>query len=524
MRPKPWFPVLLLVVAIVLTGSMRTWVQDRREILQPHPKVASRLSGVDTFTLGLVLGGLRGPLTMMLWTSTENQKIDKNLEDIDTKLELIRMLQPEFDSVLIFQTWNKAYNLSVQMASPANKYATILDAIDYGRRSDQERPDNVNVLWAIGSLYGQKLGNSAEKRYYSARLRQQTLARSASSQKRPGQGESRMEQQPLLDENGHILPQFLRPRAMIGDAVDGTERYDGSELQYLRPYNTPEAGGFPHGIPPQAIGYNYYMRVSMLARTTSQRHLQMSDSVVDSQPALWLKAWADEEWERGRKQEILSFGKQVPEDRQAMENVVAVAPLKGKFVDNTDKTKKTVEDAIFGYGRAAGLARDAIREYRRHMANINYAATSETYRSHIDTMTMTDAICSADHDYLELLSASAGFETLTPQRRKELAESARKQYLLSIDHNYVLILKYNVDDEVAAAIYPDITQKRLGQKFDRPRIDKVGDTKIYPELHQAVRDYLKKNNKRDSNAEDVAEYESYIKRAQQRLVELGKNG
>jgi hypothetical protein len=523
MRPKPWFPVLLLVIAVLLTGSMRAWVQDHREILQPHPKVSSRMSGVDTFTLGLVLGGLRGPLTMMLWTSTENQKIDKNLEDIDTKLELIRMLQPEFDSVLIFQTWNKAYNLSVQMASPANKYATILDAIDYGRRTDQERPDNVNVLWAIADLYGTKLGNSAEKRYYTARVRQQTLARSASSQKRPGQGDSRMEQQPLLDENGFILPRFFQPRVMLGNAAAGVEKYDGSELQYLKPYNTPEAGGFPHGIPPQAIGYSYFMRVSILARTTSQRHLQNSDSVIDSHPALGLKAWADEEWERARRQEILSLGKQVPEERLAMENVAAAAPLKGKFVDNSEKTKKAVEDALFSYRRAARLAREAIVEYHRHMDNVNFAATSDTYRSHIDTMTMTDAICSADHDYLELLAASAGFETLTPQRRKELAESARKQYQLAIDQNYILILKYYVDDEVAAVVYPEMTQKRLGKKIDRPRIDKA-DPKIYPDLLQAVREYLKKNKKSESNADDISEYETYIKRARQRLIELGQNG
>src|SRR3712207_6046297 len=63
----------------------------------------------DSYTLGLLLGGLRGPLVMTLWSSSENQKGERNLEYINTKIELIRLLQPEFDSVHLFQIWNKAY-------------------------------------------------------------------------------------------------------------------------------------------------------------------------------------------------------------------------------------------------------------------------------------------------------------------------------------------------------------------------------------------------------------------------------
>ncbi len=85
---------------------------------------------MNSFALALLLGGLRGPLVMVLWSTSENQKVDKNLEDFDTKVEWIRLLQPEFDTVHLFQIWNKAYNISVQMASLPNRYAAILDALD----------------------------------------------------------------------------------------------------------------------------------------------------------------------------------------------------------------------------------------------------------------------------------------------------------------------------------------------------------------------------------------------------------
>src|SRR5204863_270247 len=135
----------------------------------------SSLSAMNSFALALLLGGLRGPLVMFLWTSSESQKTERNLEDFDTKVEWIRMLQPEFDTVHIFQIWNKAYNISVQMASLANKYRTIIDAIDYARSVDQERPNNINILYAIGSVFGDKLGDSAEKAYYTKRVREESL-------------------------------------------------------------------------------------------------------------------------------------------------------------------------------------------------------------------------------------------------------------------------------------------------------------------------------------------------------------
>ena len=92
---------------------------------------------MDSFALGLMLGGLHGPLVMFLWINTENQKQDQDLQDLDTKLELIRLLQPDFDPVIIYQIWNKAFNLSVQVSDVRNKYAVILDAppLCQGRRS-----------------------------------------------------------------------------------------------------------------------------------------------------------------------------------------------------------------------------------------------------------------------------------------------------------------------------------------------------------------------------------------------------
>jgi hypothetical protein len=72
--------------------------------------------------------------------------------------------------------WNKAYNVSVQMANRANKYTAILDAIEYGKNVLAGRPDNINITVSLAQVYGDKLGSTlSEKTYYHQRVRRETL-------------------------------------------------------------------------------------------------------------------------------------------------------------------------------------------------------------------------------------------------------------------------------------------------------------------------------------------------------------
>src|SRR5215510_12446554 len=129
--------VLVLIVALIGSGLTRQWATNvRGEPIVAAASGGRSLSGMNSYALALLLGGLRGPLVMFLWSSSETQKTENNLEDFDSKVEWIRLLQPEFDSVLIFQVWNKAYNISVKMTSLGNKYITILDALELPHKAD----------------------------------------------------------------------------------------------------------------------------------------------------------------------------------------------------------------------------------------------------------------------------------------------------------------------------------------------------------------------------------------------------
>ena len=105
--------VIGLGLALVAAGAARLLASGQRQAMAPRALATTgsstaTLGQLNSFALGLLLGGLRGPLVMALWSSSESQKTQQDLEDFDTRVELIRLLQPQFDSVHLYQIWNKA--------------------------------------------------------------------------------------------------------------------------------------------------------------------------------------------------------------------------------------------------------------------------------------------------------------------------------------------------------------------------------------------------------------------------------
>ena len=506
--------VILLIISIIAVGAMRAVVYAQRQTLETQRRT-TRLAGMDTFALGLILGGLRGPLVMFLWTSIESQKIEKNLENIDTKIELVRMLQPQFMSVHIFQIWNKAYNLSVQVASLGNKYSMILSALDYAHSVDAEQPDNINLLVAIGETYFQKLGSSAEKSYYIQRVRQDSLPQPAQRRNARRDISWQVTQHAtLLDEKGFLLPNLIAPRADRPKPKPGSAmEYDGSELEYLRQFNTPEEGGFPYGVSPLALGYNYYKRAAAVMNTTGQKHLYTSDSVVDSRPGIVLRTWAEEEMERARRQEVTCYRKALPEDRWALEPMTALLPPDAKMTATDAKIRRDVAEALFEYRRAANVAAVAAEDFEKHAKNQAFAENAYTYMYHIDTAKALSAMAIADLAYFNAMAAANGLST-NPASKAELAALYQK----ALERFYYTVLRHDVEDELAARVYPKAAPKALppGQVLNKSSMTQV-DPKFYPGLYDATVAEYRGQGRAQVLEEAMTEYAPYLERARQRL-------
>lgn len=466
--------VAVMLVALVAAGFTRHVAEATRGTASAgQVQTGATLSNMNSFALALLLGGLRGPLVMILWTSSESQKSEKNLEDFDTMVEWIRMLQPEFDTVHIFQIWNKAYNISVQMASNANKYITILDAIEYARSVDRERPNNINILYQIGSVYFDKLGGAAEKEYYRKRVREETQHRKVEEKvNRADPGWRPLKLDPMLDEQGMLLPEARR------------------ELPHLVPFQP-----FPYGLSPQAIGYNYFKEAQEL-QEAGQRHAQISDLVIDSRPGLALRMWGEEELERGRRIELAAFGEEIPDERIDMELPTADVAL------TTAPAPAAVREALYSYKKAATLLEAAQEEYQRHLQK--HAINRNTYEFHLEHIENLLHLAKGDHDFLAAQLA-------TGSERDRLAASAAEHYRKALRQAEFMIVRYHIDDRFVPQLFPPGTSRLTADKIP---------PEIYGQIIAGNRQLLQQPNEYDQHEEDRAEYERYAIRAAQRLTQL----
>jgi hypothetical protein len=553
--------IIVLLVSFLVNALLQHITQAKHHELVKNTGSEAKVSNLNSFSLALLLGGLRGPLVMMLWSSSETQKQEKDLEDFDSKIELIRLLQSEFRSVHLFQMWNKAYNVSVQMANKPNKYATIVDAIEYGYKTDAQLPNDINILSQIGQIFFDKLGNSQEKDYYTDRIcresfpdekitvpadrvsgleailskagidpaRRDVMVQQATHNGwftanklsadaiRPlldGPGVSysvampaifsetgrRLRLDPMLQLDGKLLDSKTTPIDPRPAGLSAAEEWnDGSELQYLKKF-----APFPYGIPPMAIGWNYYKRCQVLKDQTKQKHLQLSDAVVDNRPAINGKLWGESEWNLGRRAEMKAFGLPLPlvdntaEARSRIETPTAAFAQETPFTDPA-----AAKEAAHHYDQVTKIGEESIREFDRHLRH--YAAND--FRSNRDSVIAMWKLCDADRDYLRAMLLPAGDAS-----RDSLLKDCAAEYTTAMLKWEVLMLKHYVSDGAAQKLYPNF-------KVTRDTLEETLSPKEIHKLTFAVQKYLQQNPQFDTDS-DRHEAERSFGRAYRRLVQL----
>jgi hypothetical protein len=298
----------------------------------------------------------------------------------------------------------------------------------------------------------------------------------------------RFEMDTLVDIKGDLLPEFTTPPA--GVTAADPRGNDGSELQYLEQFQP-----YPYGVSPLALGYNYYKRAQALSRYGRQKHIQLSEMVVDNQPGLTLRVWSDEEWDRGRRQEQRAFGN-VGGEQRPRELRTSKLALDAKPAD-----RGALDEAIFSYDRASKTSAAAIPEFTSHIER--YPSGLQNFGSHMQTAHAVQHLTAGDAAYLRAVIAAS------PDARKPLLETAKAEYREALRRYYILILAYYV-------IEPDM--KAVG--YTRAALP---DMKL-----EQLEDLMTKFNQRVEttykglagapNGEDISEYRENIQRIKDRLA------
>lgn len=496
------FLVVALIGALVATGAVQTFALRQRHnlIRSSSGQSSTSLANMNNFALALLLGGMRGPLVMFLWMQSENTKKTRDLEGVDTQIEWIRLLQPEFDTVHLFQIWNKAYNLSAQVVSAAGKYLIILDALDYANTVDRQRPDDINILSAIGGVYNDKLGGSEDKAYFARRMRMESKWRPADPPRVAGSRAMRFTS--MLNEDGTVRSQYLQPR-FLKPATDATgipDVYDGSTLQFLRRYEP-----FPYGLDPRALGYNYLKRAQVLQTTTGQQHIQVAPLIVDSRPALTLRQWSEDEWNFGVDAEARLLEIQLPVVRfDALVAGAKADPL--KLTAQQIKTHEAdLQEAIDSYSLSIMLMQDSIAEFHRHLSNPQYRMHIEMYQSHLDHLSAVTLLVQGDLDLLKSLKATAA------EKQRLLAE-ARERYTKASRELRVICLRYFSDPRVFTGMLPPNSGPTIFATLSDEKLEQLTQAVI---RHSDEMRY-------DVYESDLREYDSYRERVLTRLNFIGK--
>jgi hypothetical protein len=122
------------------------------------------------------LTGSRGAAVCFLWMAAMDKMKRNEWNELELIVDSVAKLQPHFTTPWLFQSWNMAFNVSVECDSPHDKYFYISRGIELlaeGERRNRgsknpdgtyDYPGHPDLRFNIGFYYQLKLGTSDENR------------------------------------------------------------------------------------------------------------------------------------------------------------------------------------------------------------------------------------------------------------------------------------------------------------------------------------------------------------------------
>jgi hypothetical protein len=110
----------------------------------------------------LTLTGSRGLATTLMWRDAIKKQEHHEWNKLERRVYEITKLQPHFTTPWLFQSWNLAYNVSVELDEPRDKYFYIARGIDLLADGERLNRDNPDMRFWIGFYYQNKFGVSDE--------------------------------------------------------------------------------------------------------------------------------------------------------------------------------------------------------------------------------------------------------------------------------------------------------------------------------------------------------------------------
>lgn len=106
--------------------------------------------------------GTRGAATCLLWVNAIDAQKKNQWNELELYARSLTKLQPHFITPWLFQSWNLAYNVSVESDRVNDKYFYISRGIGLLAEGERQNRDNPDIRWSIGFFTSHKICGSDE--------------------------------------------------------------------------------------------------------------------------------------------------------------------------------------------------------------------------------------------------------------------------------------------------------------------------------------------------------------------------
>jgi hypothetical protein len=106
--------------------------------------------------------GSRGAATCLLWVSAMDAQKKNQWNELELYIRSLTKLQPHLITPWIFQSWNLAYNVSVESDRVRDKYFYISRGIGLLAEGERQNLNNPDMRWSIGFFNQHKICQSDE--------------------------------------------------------------------------------------------------------------------------------------------------------------------------------------------------------------------------------------------------------------------------------------------------------------------------------------------------------------------------
>jgi hypothetical protein len=157
--------LLYLGVIIVLFSGSWIW---RRYFLEPQATFIAALEQdqgevqLDASAMRLGLSGFRGLVTCFFWSSAMDMQKKHEWNKLEVVVRWLTKMQPHFMTPWLFQSWNLAYNVSVECDRVNDKYFYQCRGIELLAEGERQNRDNPDLRHNIGFYTQNKVMQSDE--------------------------------------------------------------------------------------------------------------------------------------------------------------------------------------------------------------------------------------------------------------------------------------------------------------------------------------------------------------------------